>query len=120
MRVGGNMNVAVDGKYQEDITKTKTSNTKEDWQIINELSSFIKRKNLYKDKNQLIGSLINYLNLNNKNETDFKVPEYNFKSEKIITDDIDYYHSNAIARASKTMSECKNIWMSLPKTGTDN
>ena len=36
---------------------------KEDWQIINELSSFIKRKNLYKDKNQLIDSLINYLKL---------------------------------------------------------
>ena len=93
---------------------------KEDWQIINELSSFIKRKNLYKDKNQLIDSLINYLNLNNKNEADFEVPEYNFKSEKIITEEIDYYHSNVIARASKTMSECKNIRMSLPKTGTDN
>ena len=93
---------------------------KEDWQIINELSSFIKRKNLYKDKNQLIDSLNNYLNLNNKNETEFKVPKYNFKSEKIITEDTDYYHSNAIARASKTMSECKNIRMSLPKTGTDN
>ena len=93
---------------------------KEDWQIINELSSFIKRKNLYKDKNQLIGSLINYLNLNNKNKADFEVPEYNFKSEKIIADEIDYYHSNVIARASKTMSECKNIRTSLPKTGTDN
>ena len=77
-------------------------------------------QNLYKDKNQLIASLINYLNLNNKNEADFKVPEYTLKSEKIITDEIDYYHSNAIARASKTMSECKNIRMSLPKTGTDN
>ena len=93
---------------------------KEDWLIINELSSFIKRKNLYKDKNQLIDALINYLNLNNQNETDFKVPEYDFKSEKIFTDEIDYYHSNVIARASKTMSECKNTRMSLPKTGTDN
>ena len=93
---------------------------KEDWLIINELSSFIKRKNLYKDKNQLIDTLLNYLNLNNQNETDFKVPEYDFKSEKIFTDEIDYYHSNVIARASKTMSECKNTRMSLPKTGTDN
>ena len=93
---------------------------KEDWLIINELSSFIKRKNLYKDKNQLIDALLNYLNLNNQNETDFKVPEYDFKSEKIFTDEIDYYHSNVIARASKTMSECKNTRMSLPKTGTDN
>ena len=40
--------------------------------------------------------------------------------KKIITEEIDYYHSNVIARASKTMSECKNIRMSLPKTGTDN
>ena len=93
---------------------------KEDWIIINELSSFIKRKNLYKDKNQLIDALLNYLNLNNQNETDFEVPEYDFKSEKIFTDEIDYYHSNVIARASKTMSECKNTRMSLPKTGTDN
>ena len=62
----------------------------------------------------------NYLNLNNQNETDFEVPEYDFKSEKIFTDEIDYYHSNVIARASKTMSECKNTRMSLPKTGTDN
>ena len=93
---------------------------KEDWLIINELSSFIKRKNLYKDKNQLIDALLNYLNLNNQNETDFKVPEYDFKSEKIFTDEIDYYHSNVIARASKTMSECKNTRMSLLKTGTDN
>ncbi len=93
---------------------------KEDWLIINELSSFIKRKNLYKDKNQLIDALLNYLNLNNQNENDFKVPEYDFKSEKIFTDEIDYYHSNVIARASKTMSECKNTRMSLPKTGTDN
>ena len=73
-----------------------------------------------KDKNQLIDTLLNYLNLNNKNKTDFKVPEYDFKSEKIFTDEIDYYHSNVIARASKTMSECKNTRMSLPKTGTDN
>ena len=48
------------------------------------------------------------------------MPEYDFKSEKIFTDEIDYYHSNVIARASKTMSECKNTRMSLPKTGTDN
>ncbi|MDC3162278.1 NADH-quinone oxidoreductase subunit NuoG [Candidatus Pelagibacter sp.] len=93
---------------------------KEDWLIINELSSFIKRKNLYKDKNQLIDALLNYLNLNNQNETNFKVPEYDFKSEKIFTDEIDYYHSNVIARASKTMSECKNTRMGLLKTGTDN
>ena len=29
--------------------------------------------------------------------------------EKLIIKDIDYYFSNSIARASKTMSDCRNI-----------
>ena len=32
---------------------------------------------------------------------------YEFINEKIYVDDLDYYHSNSIARASKTMSDCK-------------
>ena len=93
---------------------------KEDWQIINELSGYIKKKSLYKDKSQLLDSMSNYLKINLNNDHEFKVPSYEFKSEKIIIDNIDYYHSNVIARSSKTMSECKNIRMKLPKTGTDN
>ena len=45
--------------------------------------------------------------------------KYEFKEEKICVDDIDYYHSNAIARASKTMTECKNLSINIKKTGTD-
>ena len=33
---------------------------------------------------------------------------------------IDYFFSNAISRASKTMSECRQIKYSTKKTGTDN
>ena len=32
---------------------------------------------------------------------------------------IDYYHSNVIARASKTMTECKNLRSNFKKTGTE-
>ncbi len=39
--------------------------------------------------------------------------------EKIILDNIDYYHSNVIARASKTMGECKSIRTNFKKTGTE-
>ena len=91
---------------------------KEDWKIINELSASLKRKNLYSNKDELIKSMLNYLNLY-KDKKDFDIPEYKFIEEKIHVDDIDYYHSNSIARASKTMAECKNLLKNIKKTGTD-
>ena len=90
---------------------------KEDWQIINELAASIKRKNLYTNKEELINVMKNYLNLNK--DKIFEVPNYEFINEKIYVDDLDYYHSNSIARASKTMSDCKDISLNLKKTGTD-
>ena len=91
---------------------------KEDWKIINELSAKLKRKSLYSNKDELIKSMINYLNLH-KDKKDFHIPKYEFAEEKIYVDDIDYYHSNAISRASKTMNECKNLIINIKKTGTD-
>jgi len=42
-----------------------------------------------------------------------------FIEEKISIDEIDYYYSNVIARASKTMSECRNNKIKLQETGTE-
>ena len=42
-----------------------------------------------------------------------------FQSEKIEMNNIDYYYSNAIARASKTMFECRNEKIKLKSTGTE-
>ena len=36
-------------------------------------------------------------------------------NEKIKVEEIDYYYSNVIARASKTMSECRNNFLKLKK-----
>ena len=91
---------------------------KEDWLIINELSAIIKRNKLYSDKNELISSMFNYLKINRENNF-FKLPDYKFFDEKIKVEEIDYYHSNSIARASKTMNECKNIKLNFKKTGTE-
>ncbi len=90
---------------------------KEDWQIINELAASLKRKKLYTNKEELINSMNNFLNLHK--DKNFQVPNYEFINERIYVDDIDYYHSNSIARASKTMSECKNLSPNIKKTGTD-
>ena len=61
--------------------------------------------------------MLNYLKLH-KESRNFQVPNYDFVSEKILVEDINYYHSNPIARASKTMTDCINSKLKLEKTGT--
>ena len=92
--------------------------SKEDWLIFNELSLLLKRKKLFKDKDELLDSMMNFLKLNKKN--DFKkFNEIEFIDEKINIDVLDYYYSNAISRASKTMTDCRNEKMNIKKTGTE-
>jgi len=84
---------------------------KEDWQIINELSEIILPKKLFKDKEELESSMINYINLfkkNNHSKKNSNINDLNFISENIIPNKVDYYYSNVIARASKTMNDCRN------------
>ena len=92
----------------------------EDWEIINKLSELIKRKKLFKDKNELVDSMINYLKLKKEKVLNpLEKSKNEFADEKIQVSKIDYYYSNVIARASKTMSECRNSLLKLKKTGTD-
>jgi NADH-quinone oxidoreductase subunit G len=96
---------------------------KEDWKIINDLSELINHKKLFKDKEELESSMINYINLFKKNNVSKKNSDNNdleFISEKIIINKIDYYYSNVIARASKTMSECRNEKINMNKIVNNN
>ena len=43
-----------------------------------------------------------------------------FESEVINIKELDYFFTNAVSRASKTMSECRQIKHISKKTGTDN
>ena len=43
-----------------------------------------------------------------------------FFSEDINIKELDYYFTNSISRASKTMSECRQIKQNSKKTGTNN
>ena len=95
---------------------------KEDWQIINELSEIINNKKLFKDKAELDSSMLNYLNLLKEKNSSKKYSElYNlsFENEKMVIKDHDYYYSNPIARASKTMSNCRNEKNNFKATGTE-
>ena len=95
---------------------------KEDWQIINDLAEVINNKKLFQNKEELESSLLNYLNLMHernlsKETTDIK--DLNFKNEEVKINNVDYYYSNTIARASKTMFKCRNEKVKLKNTGTE-
>ena len=90
---------------------------KEDWQIINELSELLKRKKLYKNKDELVDSMMNYIKLKKDTKSDSSFAQ--FINENIIIDPIDYYYSNVIARSSYTMSECRTVKLKTKSTGTD-
>ena len=94
---------------------------KEDWVIINEIAESMNHRKLFNDKDELDSSLINQINLHiekNNSLTSSKVNELIFENELIKIDN-DYYYSNVIARASKTMSECRGLKADLKSTGTE-
>ena len=108
----------LEGKIQKAYKASyPTENSKEDWLILNEISNLSRGKFLFKDKEELIDNMFNYLNHTRKEE--FILTDYSFSNEKILVDDIDYYFSNVIAKNSKTMSECRSLRSDIKKTGTD-
>mgnify|MGYP001160304893 FL=1 len=112
--------VNLEGKIQKAYQASfPPGEAKEDYQIFNELSELLKRKKLFRDKEELTDNLLNYLDIKKKKETlnDCMIPD--FIEEKIIVDEIDYYYSNVVARASKTMSECRNSKINVKRTGTE-
>jgi NADH-quinone oxidoreductase subunit G len=100
---------------------------KEDWEIFLEISNY-KNINLGFDSFESLRELMlkEYSRLGNYDqlpETDLdkiKIDRHVKKDFKVDIDLIDYYQSNIIARASTTMSECKNSKTLNKKTGTEN
>ncbi len=97
--------------------------SKEDWRIFN---SILKKDDQnYKSLNfELLREeakkmISNFKELNElpKKTLVKKEEETKFLSEKIIINHLDYYYSNSISRASKTMSECRQIKQAIRKTG---
>ena len=95
---------------------------KEDWLIINELAEAMNHRKLFNDKDELDSSLLNQINLFIEKDKSIKsstVENIEFKQEILKVENEDYYYSNAIARASKTMLECKTAKVNLKLTGTE-
>ncbi len=99
----------------------------EDWKVLNLIL-----KNLGKNENlssfdtlrsEVLKMIPNFTKLNELpsfKEIETKNTSANFSSEEIYIKELDYFFTNAISRASKTMSECRQIKRDPKKTGTDN
>ncbi len=100
----------------------------EDWKIFNLiLRKLGKNENILNFdllRSEVLNLIPNFTELNElpKFKKEFAINNLssNFISEKVNIKEIDYFFSNAISRASKTMSECRQIKYSLKKTGTSN
>ena len=110
----------LEGKIQKSYKSSyPPGSAKEDWVIINELSQLLKIKKLYESKDKLIDNMFNFLKIKKENSNFEEKFDNNYINEKITIEKIDYYYSNVIARASKTMNECRSEKIKMESTGTE-
>ena len=111
----------LEGKVQKTyLASYPPGDAKDDWEIINELSELLKRKKLFNNKNEVVDGIENYLKIKHESKQDLEKSESHRIIDEIIKiEEIDYYYSNVIARASKTMSECRSNLIKFKSTGTD-
>ncbi len=95
--------------------------SKEDWEIINLLAESINNRKLFNDKDEVESSMFNYLKLKKeiKKPNNNNINPNDFYEENLNIEIKDYYFSNVIARASKTMLDCYNSKLEIKKTGTE-
>ena len=104
-----------------------TNDALEDWKIFNLINYSLHSSNLFLNISSIrklaLQEIPNFLDIGIlpkkrnvvKTNTTMEVVK-----EKINIKNIDYYYSNSIARASKTMSDCRNISNDNKKDGTNN
>ena len=97
----------------------------EDWRIFNLILKKLGKNDDLSKFDSLRKEVLNLIpNFTKLNELpSFKeIQEINtsskFISELVTIKDLDYFYTNSISRASKTMSECRQIKQKLTKTGT--
>ena len=104
-----------------------TNEAKEDWKVFNIISNKLFKSNLFDDflsirklALKVVPMFVGIDLLPEKNTEIIKKNSSTTTNEKIEIKPIDYYYSNAIARASKTMSDCRNVINKNKKDGTNN
>lgn len=122
------MYINLEGRLQECRKASyPAGQAKEDWKIFNLIIKKLKNEKLfhnYEDLKKLtLGQIKNFSGIDslpNKIFKNNKKLNSEFFNEKILINEIDYYFTNSIARASKTMSDCRNVKIKSLKEGTNN
>ena len=104
-----------------------TNEAMEDWKIFNLINNSLNNSNLFPNflsiRKLALKEIPNFSDIDllpKKNKITDSKTSTNLSSERIKIKDIDYYFSNSIARASKTMTDCRNIIHNNKKNRTNN
>ena len=111
--------VNLEGKLQKAYKASyPPGDSREDWTIIKDLSDRMNKPLGFQNAQELRKLIIEEIelkNLNNKRN----ILNNNFIEKEIFVQPIDYYYTNAIARSSKVMGECRQISKDYLFTGID-
>ena len=118
----------LEGRIQESRKASyPTNEALEDWKIFNLINYSLNNSDLFLDFSSIrklaLQEIPNFseIDLLPKNKKSVKTNTLlEPSSEKININNIDYYYTNSIARASKTMSDCRNISNGSKKNRTNN
>ena len=92
--------------------------SKEDWVIFKDLANLMKKPLPFNNQKHLRDSIYEYIQKKNIKKNNH-LKKINFVEDEILIKPIDYYYTNAVARASKTMSECRKISKEFLFTGIE-
>jgi NADH-quinone oxidoreductase subunit G len=118
----------LEGRFQECRKASyPTNEALEDWKIFNLINHSLNSSNLFSNflsiRKLALQEIPNFTEVDllpKKNKLIKTNTLFEASSEKIKIRNIDYYYSNSIARASKTMSDCRNISNDNKKNGTNS
>ena len=111
--------VNLEGKLQNAYKASyPPGSSKEDWVIFKDLANKMKKPLDFKTLKELRANIIKNIDLS-KNKKNSKIENFDFIQSEILIKSIDYYYTNAIARSSKVMSECRQISKKFLFTGIE-
>ena len=118
--------INLEGRLQKSLKASyPTGNAKEDWKIFNLINKELKNDEIFRNFNDLrndtlkkVKSNSNFDLLPKTNTANLSFENVDFVDEKIFIRKMDYYFSNSIARASKTMSDCRAVRQTNLKSKT--
>ncbi len=111
--------VNLEGKLQNSYKASfPPGDAREDWKIFKDLSNLMKISIGFSTSSQIREIIKNEINIKIKNEN-LKTNNSTFVQDDIYINNLDYYFTNPIARASKVMSECRQIKKKLNYIGIE-